>query len=152
MTGSIPLNKGFTFETYVTGKSNQIAFNEAKRTADADQPLANPLFLFGPTGLGKTHLMHAIGHYIQARNRHLNLLYISADRFINEMINAIRFDRLPAFRQKLIDTGVATEAQLAEMQAKIEAEVEDAIEFGMNSEFPDVAELRRDVFAEEIPA
>jgi chromosomal replication initiator protein len=51
-------------------------------------------------GLGKTHLMHAIGHYIQARNRHLNLVYISSDRFINEMINAIRFDRLPAFRQK----------------------------------------------------
>jgi chromosomal replication initiator protein len=51
-------------------------------------------------GLGKTHLMHAIGHYIQARNRHLNLAYMSSDRFINEMINAIRFDRLPAFRQK----------------------------------------------------
>jgi chromosomal replication initiator protein len=60
----------------------------------------NPLFLYGGVGLGKTHLMHAIGHYIQARNRALNLLYISADRFINEMINAIRFDRLPAFRQK----------------------------------------------------
>jgi len=51
-------------------------------------------------GLGKTHLMHAVGHYIQARNRHLNLVYISSDRFINEMINAIRFDRLPSFRDK----------------------------------------------------
>ena len=65
---------------------------------------------------------------------------------------AMDADPLPAFRQKLIDTGVATEAQLAEMQAAIEAEVEDAIEFAMACDFPDLAELRRDVFAEEIPA
>ena len=65
---------------------------------------------------------------------------------------ALDADPLPAFRQKLIDTGVATEGQLADLQAKIEAEVEDAIDFGMNSPFPDVAELRRDVFAQEIPA
>lgn len=65
---------------------------------------------------------------------------------------ALDADPLPAFRQKLIDTGVATEDQLADLQAKIEAEVEDAIDFGMNSPFPDVAELRRDVFAQEIPA
>jgi chromosomal replication initiator protein len=60
----------------------------------------NPLFIYGGVGLGKTHLMHAIGHYIHARQKKLNVLYISTDRFINEMINAIRFDRLPAFRQK----------------------------------------------------
>lgn len=65
---------------------------------------------------------------------------------------AMDADPLPAFRQKLIDTGVATEAQLAEMQTAIEAEVEDAIEFAMACDFPDLAELRRDVFAEEIPA
>lgn len=65
---------------------------------------------------------------------------------------AMDADPLPAFRQKLIDTGVATEAHLAEMQTAIEAEVEDAIEFAMACEFPDLAELRRDVFAEEIPA
>lgn len=65
---------------------------------------------------------------------------------------ALDADPLPAFRQKLIDTGVASEEQLVELQAKIEAEVEDAIDFGMNSPFPDVAELRRDVFAQEIPA
>ena len=65
---------------------------------------------------------------------------------------ALDADPLPAFRQKLIDTGIATEEQLADLQAKIEAEVEDAIDFGMNSPFPDVAELRRDVFAQEIPA
>jgi len=56
--------------------------------------------VYGGVGLGKTHLMHAIGHYISARDRHLNLVYVSSDHFINEMINAIRFDRLQAFRQK----------------------------------------------------
>lgn len=65
---------------------------------------------------------------------------------------AIAADPLPRFRQKLIDTGVATEEQLAELQAKIEAEVQDAIDFGTASEPPSVDELRRDVFAEEIPA
>lgn len=65
---------------------------------------------------------------------------------------AIAADPLPRFRQKLIDTGVATEEQLAKLTADIEAEVQDAIEFGTNSELPSVDELRRDVFAEEIPA
>lgn len=65
---------------------------------------------------------------------------------------ALARDPLPAFRQKLIDTGVATEGQLQELQSSIEAEVEDAIEYAMNCEFPAVDELRRDVFAEEIPA
>ena len=65
---------------------------------------------------------------------------------------AIANDPLPRFRQKLIDTGVATEEQLAEMQTRIEAEVQDAIDFAMECDFPSVDELRRDVFAEEIPA
>ena len=84
----------------MVGSSNQFAHAAARAVAEIPSKSYNPLFLYGGVGLGKTHLMHAIGHYIQARNRHLNLLYISSDRFINEMINAIRFDRLPAFRQK----------------------------------------------------
>ena len=84
----------------MVGASNQFAHAAARAVAEIPSKSYNPLFLYGGVGLGKTHLMHAIGHYIQARNRHLNLLYISTDRFINEMINAIRFDRLPAFRQK----------------------------------------------------
>ena len=92
-----PLNPKYTFESFVVGSSNQFA----RAVAEIPSKTYNPLFLYGGVGLGKTHLMHAIGHYIQARNRSvLNLLYISSDRFINEMINAIRFDRLPAFRQK----------------------------------------------------
>jgi len=94
------LNPKYTFESFVVGSSNQFAHAAARAVAEIPSKSYNPLFLYGGVGLGKTHLMHAIGHYIQARNRHLQLTYISSDRFINEMINAIRFDRLPAFRQR----------------------------------------------------
>jgi chromosomal replication initiator protein len=94
------LNPKYTFETFVVGASNQFAHAASRAVAEIPSKSYNPLFIYGGVGLGKTHLMHAIGHYILARGRQLNLLYISTDRFINEMINAIRFDRLPAFRQK----------------------------------------------------
>ncbi len=84
----------------MVGSSNQFAHAAARAVAEIPSKSYNPLFIYGGVGLGKTHLMHAIGHYILAREKKLNLSYISTDRFINEMINAIRFDRLPAFRQK----------------------------------------------------
>jgi chromosomal replication initiator protein len=94
------LNPKYTFESFVVGSSNQFAHAAARAVAEIPSKSYNPLFIYGGVGLGKTHLMHALGHYVQAHHRHLNLTYISSDRFINEMINAIRFDRLPAFRQK----------------------------------------------------
>jgi chromosomal replication initiator protein len=94
------LNPKYTFDTFVVGSSNQFAHAASRAVAEIPSKSYNPLYIYGGVGLGKTHLMHAIGHYIHARNRHLHLTYISSDRFINEMINAIRFDRLPAFRQK----------------------------------------------------
>src|SRR3989441_9065524 len=97
---STALNPKYTFESFVVGSSNQFAHAAARAVAEIPSKSYNPLFIYGGVGLGKTHLMHAIGHYIQARQKRQKLLYISADRFINEMINAIRFDRLPAFRQK----------------------------------------------------
>ena len=95
-----PLNPKYTFEGFVVGSSNQFAHAAARAVAEIPSKSYNPLFLYGGVGLGKTHLMHAIGHYIQARNRHLKLLYVSTDRFVDEMISAVRFDRLQAFRQK----------------------------------------------------
>jgi chromosomal replication initiator protein len=97
---SSPLNPKYTFESFVVGSSNQFAHAAARAVAEIPSKSYNPLFIYGGVGLGKTHLMHAIGHYIMARQKRLNVLYISTDRFINEMINAIRFDRLPSFRQK----------------------------------------------------
>jgi chromosomal replication initiator protein len=94
------LNPKYTFESFVVGSSNQFAHAAARAVAEIPSKSYNPLFIYGGVGLGKTHLMHAIGHYILAREKRLNVLYISTDRFINEMINAIRFDRLPTFRQK----------------------------------------------------
>jgi chromosomal replication initiator protein len=94
------LNPAFTFSTFVVGNSSRFAHAACRAVAEAPGKAYNPLFLYGGVGLGKTHLMHAIGHYIQARQKRLVLVYMSADRFINEMINAIRFDRLPSFRQK----------------------------------------------------
>ncbi len=100
MPSSTALNPKYTFETFVVGSSNQFAHAAARAVAEIPSKSYNPLFIYGGVGLGKTHLMHAIGHYVLAHQRHLALTYISSDRFINEMINAIRFDRLPAFRQK----------------------------------------------------
>jgi chromosomal replication initiator protein len=97
---SSPLNPKYTFESFVVGSSNQFAHAAARAVAEIPSKSYNPLFIYGGVGLGKTHLMHAIGHYILARQKRQNVLYISTDRFINEMINAIRFDRLPAFRAK----------------------------------------------------
>jgi chromosomal replication initiator protein len=97
---SSSLNPKYTFESFVVGSSNQFAHAAARAVAEIPSKSYNPLFIYGGVGLGKTHLMHAIGHYILARQKKLNVLYISTDRFINEMINAIRFDRLPSFRQK----------------------------------------------------
>jgi len=94
------LNPKYTFESFVVGASNQFAHAAARAVAEIPSKSYNPLFLYGGVGLGKTHLMHAIGHYIQARQRRLSLCYISTDRFVNEVINAVRFDRLPAFREK----------------------------------------------------
>jgi len=94
------LNPKYTFESFVVGSSNQFAHAAARAVAEIPSKSYNPLFLYGGVGLGKTHLMHAIGHYVQARNRHLKLLYVSTDRFVDEMISAVRFDRLTAFRQK----------------------------------------------------
>ena len=94
------LNPRYTFESFVVGSSNQFAHAATRAVAEIPSKSYNPLFIYGGVGLGKTHLMHAIGHYILARTNRLSLTYISSDRFINEMINAIRFDRLPAFREK----------------------------------------------------
>ena len=110
---STGLNPKYTFESFVVGSSNQFAHAAARAVAEIPSKSYNPLFIYGGVGLGKTHLMHAIGHYIQARQKRLNLCYISSDRFINEMINAIRFDRLPAFRQKyrLVDVLLVDDIQ-----------------------------------------
>ena len=94
------LNPKYTFEKFVVGSCNQFAHAAAKATAESPGTTYNPLFIYGGVGLGKTHLMHAIGHSIKARAPHMRVAYITSERFMNELINAIRFNRTPAFRDK----------------------------------------------------
>jgi chromosomal replication initiator protein len=94
------LNPKYTFQTFVVGSCNQFAHAASLAVAEAPGKTYNPLYIYGGVGLGKTHLMHASGHAIKERNRHLRLSYISAEKFMNELINAIRYDKAQTFREK----------------------------------------------------
>jgi chromosomal replication initiator protein len=94
------LNPRYTFEAFVVGSSNQFAHAAALAVAEQPSKAYNPLFLYGGVGLGKTHLMQAVGHWVRRRNRELRVSYLSAEKFTNEVINALRFERMVSFRDK----------------------------------------------------
>jgi chromosomal replication initiator protein len=100
LPGSPGLNPRYTFDTFIVGSSNQFAHAACRAVAEAPSRSYNPLFIYGGVGLGKTHLMHAVGHYVLQHDRHLKLTYISSERFMNEMINAVRYDRIIDFRER----------------------------------------------------
>ena len=92
------LNKGMRFESFVTGPSNKLAHAAAARVAESPGQVYNPLYIYSPVGLGKTHLLHAIGHSLTSRG--LKVIYVSAEKFTNEYIRAIRDGRADAFRER----------------------------------------------------
>jgi chromosomal replication initiator protein len=94
------LSAKYTYDSFVVGSCNQFAHAASKAVAEAPGRTYNPLYLYGGVGLGKTHLMHACGHAIKSRNQHLKLCYISSERFMNDLINAIRYDKTQSFREK----------------------------------------------------
>jgi len=98
--GPAGLNPRYTFDTFIVGSSNQFAHAASRAVAEAPSRSYNPLFIYGGVGLGKTHLMHAIGQYVLRHDRSLKLTYISSERFMNEMINAVRYDRIIDFRER----------------------------------------------------
>ncbi len=94
------LNPRYTFDSFIVGASNQFAHAAAVAVAEQPSKSYNPLFLYGGVGLGKTHLMQAIGHSLKRRNPAMRLTYISAEKFTNEVISSIRFERMAAFRDR----------------------------------------------------
>jgi chromosomal replication initiator protein len=100
VSGQGGLTPRYTFDTFIVGPSNQFAHAACRAVAEAPSLSYNPLFIYGGVGLGKTHLMHAIGQYVLQHNPSLTLTYISSERFMNEMINAVRYDRILDFRER----------------------------------------------------
>ena len=99
-SGSFQLNAKYTFDSFVVGASNQFARAAALAVAEQPSKAYNPLYIYGGVGLGKTHLMHAIGHFIQSRSPRMRLSYMSSERFMNELVNSIRYDRTIQVRDK----------------------------------------------------
>ena len=94
------INTKYVFDSFVVGPTNSLAYAAACAVAQKPGDLYNPLFIYGGSGLGKTHLLHAIGNAIQAHNKKALVLYQTADRFVQEFINAIRFDKIDRFQKK----------------------------------------------------
>ena len=93
------LKENFTFTTYVEGKSNQLARAASLQTAQNPGNSYNPLFIYGGVGLGKTHLMHAIGHEILANNPNANVAYLSSERFVSDMVKALQHNAISEFKR-----------------------------------------------------
>ena len=94
------LNPRYTFDNFVIGSGNQFARAASLAVAERPSKAYNPLFLYGGVGMGKTHLMHAIGHEVKRRQPIVNICYVSAEKFTNEMINSLRNDRMTSFRDR----------------------------------------------------
>jgi chromosomal replication initiator protein len=94
------LNARYTFDTFVVGNNNKLAHAAALAVAESPAEAYNPLFIYGGVGLGKTHLMHSIAHFVMDENKISKVLYVSSEKFTNELINSIRDDKNEEFRRK----------------------------------------------------
>mgnify|MGYP001375336736 CR=1 FL=1 len=95
-----PLDPRFSFDNFVVGKPNELAFAASQRVAETEKVTFNPLFLYGGVGLGKTHLMHAIGWKIKERNPDRKVIYLSAEKFMYQFVRALRYKDTSAFKEQ----------------------------------------------------
>jgi chromosomal replication initiator protein len=100
------LNPKYVFDAFVIGSGNQFAMAASQAVAERPSKAYNPLFLYGGSGMGKTHLMQAIGHDVKRRQPHASISYLSGEKFTNEMINSVRYDKMTTFRDKYRNTDV----------------------------------------------
>jgi len=99
-TGSFNINKKYTFDEFVSGSSNQFAYAAANAVANNPATTYNPLFIYGGVGLGKTHLVNAIGNAILQKNPEMRVCYYTSEKFMNELINSLRYAKMDEFRNK----------------------------------------------------
>ena len=104
--GAAQLNPRYTFDAFVIGSGNQFAHAACQAVAERPSKAYNPLFLYGGVGMGKTHLMQAIGHEIKKRLPQAAICYVSSEKFTNEMINSLRYDKMTSFRDKFRNVDV----------------------------------------------
>jgi chromosomal replication initiator protein len=104
--GAAQLNPRYTFDAFVIGNGNQFAHAACQAVAERPSKAYNPLFLYGGVGMGKTHLMQAIGHEIKRRAPQAAICYVSSEKFTNEMINSLRYDKMTSFRDKFRNVDV----------------------------------------------
>jgi chromosomal replication initiator protein len=118
------LNPKYTFDSFVIGSSNRFAHAAALAVAEAPSQAYNPLFIYGGTGLGKTHLLQAIGHYIGEQLRDLSVCYVTSERFMNDFINSLRDKRIEGFKQRYRTFGVLLidDIQFLEHKERIQEE------------------------------
>ncbi len=112
------LNPRYTFETFVRGASNSFALAAAQRVAETPARSYNPLFIYGSAGLGKTHLLHAIGHYVLQNYSHYQVRYISTESFLNEYVDGIRNNSIANFKRRYRDIDVLLIDDIQFMEGK----------------------------------
>lgn len=118
------LNPKYTFESFVCGSSNRFAHAAANAVAEAPGKSFNPLMIYGPSGLGKTHLLHAIGHYVRSYYDRLRVRYVSTEELTNDFINAIAENRTTAFRRTYRDVDVLLIDDIQFLESKIQTQEE----------------------------
>ena len=118
------LNPKYTFETFVAGSSNRFAHAAANAVAEAPAKSYNPLFIYGDSGLGKTHLLHAIGHYCRGLYPNVRIRYVNSEEFTNDFINSIRDERIATFQSVYRDVDVLLIDDIQFLQGKVQTQEE----------------------------